>query len=101
MTEAEHQLWYHLRSRRFNGSKFRRQVPISHYIADFFCFSSRLIVELDGSQHQNPEHVTYDEKRTAYFNSLGYRVIRVSNEEIFYNISGVLEIIFKAITEGD
>jgi very-short-patch-repair endonuclease len=74
-TEAEHLLWYHLRSRRLNGIKFRRQVPIGHYIADFFCFSSRIIVELDGSQHQNPEHIVYDEKRTAYFKSLDYRVI--------------------------
>ena len=100
MTEAEHQLWYHLRAKRLNGIKFRRQVPIHCYVADFLCVSSRLIVELDGSQHQCLEQIAYDQKRTRYFESLGYRVLRISNEEIFINISGVLEVILNAMVQG-
>jgi very-short-patch-repair endonuclease len=92
-TEAEHRLWYHLRARSLDGVKFRRQVPMGHYIADFLCYSSRFIVELDGSQHQELAHIKYDEERTQYFESLGYRVLRISNEEIFNNLSGVLDSI--------
>jgi very-short-patch-repair endonuclease len=100
MTEAEHRLWYHLRAKRLNGIKFRRQVPMRQYIADFLCSSSRLVIELDGSQHQEPEQVEYDKKRTLYFESVGYQVLRVSNEEIFKNIGGVLEIILGVIGAG-
>ena len=86
MTEAERRLWHHLRSNRLNDAKFRRQVPIHHYIADFLCVSAHLVVELDGSQHQQSENRIYDKKRTLYFESLGYRVLRVSNEEVFNTI---------------
>ncbi len=99
MTEAEHQLWYRLRAGRLNGVKFRRQVPIHCYVADFLCVSSHLIVELDGSQHQYLEQIAYDQKRTHYFECLGYRVLRISNDEIFNNISGVLEIILHAMVQ--
>ncbi|WP_318011988.1 endonuclease domain-containing protein [Mesorhizobium sp. ESP-6-4] len=51
MTEAEHKLWQELRDRRLDRIKFRRQVPIGKYVADFACLEARLIVELDGSQH--------------------------------------------------
>jgi len=100
MTDAEHRLWYYLRAKRLNGIKFRRQVPIYHYVADFLCISSLLIIELDGSQHQQAEQVVYDQKRTHYFEFLGYRVLRISNEEIFNNISGVLEKILQGISQN-
>ena len=99
MTEAEHQLWYHLRAKRFKGMKFRRQVPIHYYVADFLCIASHLIIELDGSQHQELKQMVYDRKRTHYFESFGYRVLRISNDEIFHNISGVLETICHATHE--
>ncbi len=66
---------------------------IGHYIADFPCYSARLIIELDGSQHRKPAHIEYDDKRTHYFEQLGFRVLRISNEEIFTHLSGVLDSI--------
>jgi very-short-patch-repair endonuclease len=97
MTEAEQQLWFRLRSSRLNGIKFRRQVPMSHYIADFVCSSFYLIIELDGSQHQIPEQKKYDQLRTDYFELLGYHVLRIDNNEIFSHMSGVIEAILDVI----
>ena len=77
---AEEKLWIILRGRRFNGFKFRRQVPLGHYIADFVCFEQKLIVEADGSQHNISKR---DEPRDAWFLSEGFRVRRFWNEEIF------------------
>jgi isoleucyl-tRNA synthetase/very-short-patch-repair endonuclease len=77
---AEEKLWTILRGRRFNGFKFRRQVPMGHYIADFICFEQKLIVEADGSQHNTSNK---DEDRDAWFKSEGFRVRRFWNEEIF------------------
>jgi len=78
-TEAEKRLWRILRDRRFSGYKFRRQVPIGDYIADFVCFEGRLIVEADGSQHAESAR---DEKRDAWFAAQGFRIRRFWNEEI-------------------
>ncbi len=81
-TEAEQALWWILRDRRFSGYKFRRQVPLGGYIADFVCFSERLIVEADGSQHaENPSDVARD----GWFISQGYRVRRFWNADILRN----------------
>ena len=88
-TDAELLLWRHLRARRLAGWKFRRQVVISPYIADFICLEARLIVEADGGQHM--ENAAPDAKRTVFLESRGYRVIRFWNHEILGNIEGVLE----------
>jgi isoleucyl-tRNA synthetase/very-short-patch-repair endonuclease len=77
---AEEKLWTILRGRRFNGFKFRRQVPMGHYIADFVCFEQKLIVEADGSQHNTSKR---DKARDAWFKSEGFRFRRFWNEEIF------------------
>src|SRR5438309_9455945 len=87
-TDAEHRLWQILRAHRFVGYKFRRQVPIDYYIADFVCFAERLIVELDGGQHAENPH---DSKRDAYLQSQGFRVVRIWNNELFTNEEGVAE----------
>jgi very-short-patch-repair endonuclease len=78
-TEAELALWRLLRDRRFSNYKFRRQVPIGPYIADFVCFSARLIVEADGSQHAGNAH---DVARDAWLISQGYRVRRLWNGDV-------------------
>jgi very-short-patch-repair endonuclease len=93
-TDAEHRLWQMLRAHRFGGYKFRRQVPIDFYIADFVCFAGRLIIELDGGQHSdNPS----DERRDTYLEREGFRVLRVWNNDIFENEEGVAELILSAL----
>jgi len=87
-TEAEKVLWRRLRGKQVEGFRFRRQVPIGPYIADFVCQSVKLIVEVDGGQHA--ERAEYDEKRTAVLEGAGYRVLRVWNNEVFENLDGVL-----------
>jgi 5-methyltetrahydrofolate--homocysteine methyltransferase len=85
---AEQKLWYCLRDRRLNRLKFRRQVSIDQYVADFYCAESKVIIELDGESHIGQEQ--NDELRTTQLNRLGFRVIRFSNVDIFENLDGVL-----------
>lgn len=77
-TRAEEALWSLLRNRRLAGLKFRRQVPLGRYIADFACFEPRLVVEADGGAYQDPD---YDAVRDAWLAERGYRVLRFSNSE--------------------
>ena len=90
MTEAEKVLWSKLRRRQLNNRKFRRQHGIGPYVVDFYCTSEKLIVEVDGGVHLNPEQIKKDEKRSRYFKANGYRVIRFSNNEIFKIIPEIL-----------
>jgi very-short-patch-repair endonuclease len=93
-TDVEAKLWSQLRDRRLAKLKFRRQVPIGPYIADFVCEDAMLIVELDGSHHNLPDSRLADDKRTQHLNSVGYQVVRVWNSEINTNIDGVLTNIY-------
>jgi very-short-patch-repair endonuclease len=90
LTDAEKKLWHCLRSKQLSH-KFRRQLPFDDYIADFVCLELRLVVELDGGQHS--EAIAYDAKRTAYFESQGFRVLRFWNHDVLSNIEGVVEVI--------
>jgi very-short-patch-repair endonuclease len=93
-TDAEYRLWQILRAKRFLGYKFRQQVPIDFYIADFVCFSQRLILEVDSGQHaENPR----DEARDAYLRAQGFRLVRIWNKELFDNEEGVAELILSAL----
>jgi very-short-patch-repair endonuclease len=96
-TEAENRLWYFLRDRRFLGAKFRRQVPVGPYVADFLCKSAGLIVEADGGQHS--ERAAQDGARTRFLEAEGYRVLRFWNSEVMENVEGVMEVIAMAIRE--
>jgi very-short-patch-repair endonuclease len=80
------------------GMKFRRQEPIGSYIVDFVCFEKRLIVELDGGQHQ--QQISGDKQRDAWFASQGFRVLRFWNNEVLTNIDGVLTQIFQICYES-
>jgi very-short-patch-repair endonuclease len=92
-TDAERVLWFRLRDRRLNGLKFKRQVPIDKYIADFLCTEAHLIIELDGGQH-----ATRDEtNRTAILEAMSYLVLRFWNNDVLSNTDGVLEEILNAI----
>ena len=93
-TEAEHRLWQIVRAKRFDGYKFKRQVPIDHYIVGFLCPARRLIVELDGSQHA--ENVG-DVRRDTYLQAQDFQIIRIWNNELFTNEEGVAEAIWNAL----
>jgi very-short-patch-repair endonuclease len=95
-TEAEHRLWQIVRAHRFAGYKFRRQVSIDFYIADFICFAHRLIIELDGSQHAEGGG---DARRDAYLRTRGFRVLRIWNDELFTNEDGVMTSILSALEQ--
>ncbi|MEN3027394.1 MAG: DUF559 domain-containing protein [Chlorobiota bacterium] len=90
-TSAESLLWEFLRDRRLGGLKFRRQHPIGNFIVDFYCHERRLIVELEGSIHDEPEQAAYDEERFKWLQAQGYTVLRFRNEEVFEDLEGVLE----------
>jgi len=87
MTEAEKQLWQMLRSRQTEGYRFRRQVPIGGFIADFVCHEARLIVEIDGGQHDPSSEA--EASRTRFLEAEGYRVLRFWNNEVLDNPEGV------------
>jgi len=94
-TDAERRLWGRLRDRRLLGAKFARQVPIGPYVVDFCCRELRVIVELDGGQHA--VHAPADAERTAFLESLGYRMLRFWNNEALGNSDGVLERIAQVL----
>lgn len=94
-TEAEKKLWQLLRGKQLGYYKFRRQQPVGNYIADFTCPDKMLVIELDGGQHTE-QHV-YDEQRTKFLESCGYRVLRFWNTEVLENIEGVYERIAHAV----
>jgi very-short-patch-repair endonuclease len=95
LTDAERKLWYAVRGRRLLGYKFRRQVWLGSYVADFVCAERRLIVELDGGQHA--EAGAYDGRRTVELMKLGYRVIRYWNTDVLHNLDGVLSDLVKEL----
>ena len=96
-TDAESKLWHHLRARRFQGLKFRRQYVIKPFIVDFICLEQRLIVELDGSQHL--EQHEYDTERTVFLTAKGYEVVRFWNNVVLQNIRVVLTAIYNKLEE--
>jgi very-short-patch-repair endonuclease len=94
-TEAESKLWLLLRDRRFVDHKFRRQVPIGPYIADFVCYARNLIVEADGSQHAGN---TGDVVRDIELQRRGFRILRIWNNDILARPDIVLNAIWNALT---
>ncbi|UUL81613.1 endonuclease domain-containing protein [Sphingomonas qomolangmaensis] len=96
-TPLEQKLWLHLRGKRFAGVKFSRQVVIGPYIADFVARSQKLVIEVDGDSHATDTR--RDEKRTAFLQAQGYRVVRFDNREVGGNVEGVLYTIAQALDE--
>ena len=94
-TIQERMLWKILRNRQFKNIKFRRQFPIGEYIVDFVCEEKRIVIELDGGQHNEEQAIIYDKERTDYLESRGFRVIRFWNNDIDTNIEAVLGEIVK------
>jgi len=99
MTESEQLLWQHLKKRQLNGYKFRRQHPMAKFIADFYCHSVKLVIEVDGGIHRIKDRKEYDILRTNELDQLGVTVIRFTNEEVENNIELVLKKI-AAVIDG-
>jgi very-short-patch-repair endonuclease len=97
MSPAETKLWQHLRAHRMGGIHFRNQHAIGNYIVDFCTPRKKLIIELDGSQHLDQKE--YDDERTKYLESRGYRVLRFWNNDVLSNIDDVLRVIWNALRE--
>ena len=98
-TSQEQKLWELLRKKNFNGLKFTRQYPIGKYIVDFACRRRKIIIEIDGGQHNENENIQYDNERTKYLENLGYKIIRFWNNEIDSNLDGVYEKLLEFCNE--
>lgn len=90
LTREERILWHNLRSRNFLGYKFRRQEPIGKYIVDFLCYEKKLIIDLDGGQHNQDDKIKKDNKRDAYLRKNGFKILRFWNNEVMDNLNGAL-----------
>jgi very-short-patch-repair endonuclease len=93
LTEPEVILWSRLRVWGEHGCRFRRQHPIGPYIADFACIGAKLVIELDGEQHGAEGNRVYDQRREAYMQARGWRVVRISNDRIYRNLGEVLDML--------
>ena len=89
-TPQEEKLWFEIRNNKL-GAKFKRQHSIGGYITDFYCQKYKLIVELDGDIHSKKENKEYDEIRDKYFKELGYKILRIPNNEVDTDMEKVLE----------
>ena len=95
LTAAENVLWQELRRKQIGGYHFRRQVPIGPYFADFACVKEKLVLEVDGIGHAEPHEIDRDAKRTLFLESLGWRVIRFMNVEVFDETDAVVESVWR------
>jgi very-short-patch-repair endonuclease len=96
MTDAEAKLWFALRDRRFARFKFRRQVAIGPYIADFVCFNARVVIEVDGGQHSES---TSDARRDRWFTANDFHVVRFWNHDVLCNLEGVLTSLVQTLQD--
>lgn len=91
MTDAERLLWRHLRAHRLAGEKFRRQQPLGPYVADVVHFGARLVIEVDGGQHNGSQH---DQRRDVWLETQGFKVLRFWNDDVLLRTQAVLEVIW-------
>lgn len=92
-TSAERKLWWRLRELKAQGFKFRQQAPIDHLVVDLVCLSRRLVVEIDGGTHSTPQEQAADRRRERYLKGQGFRILRITNAEVYANIDGVMDLI--------
>ena len=96
-TEPEKILWSYLNNSQLENVKFRRQQPVGNYIVDFMAPREKIIIELDGSQHNQDDNIIYDSQRDNYLKNCGFTVIRIWNNDVYNNINGVIEHITNII----
>jgi very-short-patch-repair endonuclease len=94
MTDAERKLWYMLRGRRFADAKFRRQVPLGNYVADFLSYEKGIVVEVDGGQHAGK---AADAVRDDWFRSQGFTVVRFWNNDVLKSLEGVFTQLLEVV----
>ena len=94
---TERRVWYRLRGRQLAGYKFRRQLPIGPYFADFACLSARLVVEIDGGEHHEE---AIDAHKTSYLESQGFRVVRIGASQTDQHLEEVIERIWSELQEA-
>jgi very-short-patch-repair endonuclease len=97
MTEAEKKLWHFLRARQLAGMKFRRQHPFENYVLDFVCLENKLVIEIDGGQHQ--EQTAADDQRSKILESAGFRVLRFWNHEVLQHPQAVTGKIWQEVAD--
>ena len=97
MTDAEQLLWSKLRRKQILGLQFYRQKPLANYIVDFYCTAANLVIELDGSQHFEPDHQASDAERDRVLESLGIQVLRFNNRQVLTELDAVMSIVFNAV----
>lgn len=90
-TQAEKEIWDKLKNKRLCGFKFRRQHPLGGYIADFYCFEKKLVIEIDGGIHSLPDQKANDLKRTEDLEENGICVLRFRNEEVLNDFDLVIQ----------
>lgn len=95
-TRAEKMLWSYLRKKQLNGYKFRRQTPLGNFIVDFICYEAKVIIELDGRDHMDKRRS--DLYRTECLESMGFKILRFWNYEVFTKTDTVLEKILKHLS---
>ena len=98
MTKEERHLWYDFL--RSYPVRFSRQKVLGKYIADFYCAEAKLVIELDGSQHYEPDNAQKDDERTEFLKEYGLKVVRIPNDEIGRNFRGVCEYIDTAVKQS-
>jgi very-short-patch-repair endonuclease len=99
MTPAEKFLWSKIRNKQLNNCWFYTQKPIGIYIVDFYCHKARLVIVVDGEQHQAPDSIEYDKSKDEYLKNLGLRTLRFTNAQVLTNVTAVLEQIKNKLNE--
>ena len=99
MTDSERVLWSRLRSKQLLGVQFYRQKPIGEYIVDFYAPKTKLVVEVDGSQHLEREQAEKDGYRDKYLSTVGLNVLRFNSREVIEETDAVVEVIYRTIEE--
>jgi very-short-patch-repair endonuclease len=100
MTDAERKLGWLLRGLQTKGSHFRRQATIGPFYADFACHERKLVVEVDGGGHMQPEQTASDAARTRFLESQGYRVLRFWNNDVLKETEAVMTVIYEALADA-
>jgi very-short-patch-repair endonuclease len=98
-TSVERRLWQGLRREQVAGFRFRRQVPLGGFIADFACLEARLVVEVDGATHSTDQEIERDTARSTALRAQGFDVLRFTNADVYRNVEGVLETIRLRLVE--
>lgn len=99
MTAAEQLLWSRLRRRQIQGVRFCRQKPLANYVVDFYAAAAKLVVEVDGGQHFEPEALVADRRREAALVAMGLRVLRFDNRQVLLETEAVLAAIWDVVRE--